>query len=208
MYSFTNDWFEKTALANWVKVLPEIRPSRILEIGSFEGASTCYLIDTLATTGPLEIHCIDNWDGGIEHQEGGTAPSDMRSVELRFKSNTEKAQSNAVRQVTLQVHKNSSHRALARLVADGKENYFDFIYIDGSHQAPDVLCDAVLAFKLLKVGGVMAFDDYLWTNELTSKVEILNCPKPAIDAFVNIHFQKLRVLNMPLYQLYLQKLSD
>jgi hypothetical protein len=39
-------------------------------------------------------------------------------------------------------------------------------------------------------------------------VDILRCPKPAIDAFVNIYYQKLRVLKMPLYQLYLQKLAD
>jgi predicted O-methyltransferase YrrM len=208
MYSFTTDWFAQTAKANWARLLPEIRPSRILEIGSFEGASACYLIETLASTGPLEIHCIDTWDGGIEHQVGGTAPSDMNAVQSRFKSNTEKALSLAIHQVDLHVHKNFSHRALVRLLADGKDNYFDFIYVDGSHQAPDVLCDAVLAFKLLKVGGVLAFDDYLWTNELTSAADILKCPKPAVDAFVNLYFQKVRVLNMPLYQLYLQKLSD
>ncbi len=208
MYSFTTDWFEQTAQANWAKLLPEIRPTRILEIGSFEGASTCFLMDTLAGSEALEIHCIDTWGGGIEHQEDGTAPSDMQAVESRFRRNTEHALSKAVHPVKLHIHKDLSHRALVRLLADGKENYFDFVYVDGSHQAPDVLCDAVLAFKLLKVGGVLAFDDYLWTNELTSAVEILRCPKPAIDAFVNIHFQKLRILKMPLYQFYVQKTSD
>jgi len=132
----------------------------------------------------------------------------MNEVEARFRINTENALSLATHPVDLQLHKDLSHRALARMLADGKENYFDFIYIDGSHQAPDVLCDAVLAFKLLKTGGTMAFDDYLWTNELTTAPEILKCPKPAIDAFVNINFQKIRILKMPLYQLYLQKLSD
>ena len=38
----------------------------------------------------------------------------------------------------------------------------DFIYVDGSHQAHDVLCDAILSFKLLRVGGIVCFDDYLW----------------------------------------------
>jgi predicted O-methyltransferase YrrM len=208
VYTFTTDWFAQTAQANWAKLLPDIRPARVLEIGSFEGASTCFLIDTLASSHALEIHCIDTWGGGIEHQAGGTAPSDMRAVESRFRRNTEHALSMAVHPVTLQVHKDLSHRALAGLLSDGRENYFDFVYVDGSHQAPDVLCDAVLAFKLLKVGGTLAFDDYLWTHELTSTVDILRCPKPAIDAFVNIYYQKLRVLKMPLYQLYLQKLAD
>ena len=39
-------------------------------------------------------------------------------------------------------------------------NNFDLIYIDASHYAPDVLSDAVLAFKLLKPGGILIFDDY------------------------------------------------
>jgi predicted O-methyltransferase YrrM len=208
VYSFTTHWFEQTAQANWAELLPDIRPARILEIGSFEGASTCYLMDTLADTGALEIHCIDTWDGGIEHQAGGSASTDMKAVEARFKNNTEQAMAKAIHPVDLHVHKSVSHRALAHLIAQGKDNYFDFIYVDGSHQAPDVLCDAVMAFKLLKVGGTLAFDDYLWTNELTSAPDILRCPKPAIDAFVNMNFRKIRVLKMPLYQLYLRKLSD
>jgi len=52
MYLFTTDWFAQTAKVNWAKLLPEILPSRILEIGCFEGASTCYLIDTLAKIVP------------------------------------------------------------------------------------------------------------------------------------------------------------
>ena len=39
---------------------------------------------------------------------------------------------------------------------------FDFIYIDSDHSPTAVLADAVLAWPLLKVGGVMIFDDYLW----------------------------------------------
>jgi len=37
---------------------------------------------------------------------------------------------------------------------------FDFIYIDGDHSSSQVLTDAVLAFRLLRTGGIMAFDDY------------------------------------------------
>lgn len=37
---------------------------------------------------------------------------------------------------------------------------FDVIYIDGEHEGPAVLEDAVLAFPLLKVGGIILFDDY------------------------------------------------
>ncbi len=80
--------------------------------------------------------------------------------------------------------------------------------MDGSHQAPDVLADAVFAFPLLKVGGLMIFDDYLWSMELPGQQDSFNMPKPAIDAFVNIYQRKVRVLSAPLYQLYVMKTAD
>ena len=42
------------------------------------------------------------------------------------------------------------------------EGEFDFIYIDGWHSAFGALADGVMTWPLLKVGGVMIFDDYLW----------------------------------------------
>ena len=36
----------------------------------------------------------------------------------------------------------------------------DLIYVDGSHEAQDVLFDGLLSYKLLKPGGIMIFDDY------------------------------------------------
>ena len=208
-YQFTTHWFALTAQANWETLLPSLKPTRILEVGSFEGASTCFLIEALAANGPIELHCVDTWAGGVEHQAGRDAAADMSAVEQRFLDNTRIAVANAPHAVDLVVHKTYSHLALSRLLAQGKQGYFDFIYIDGSHQAPDVLCDAVLAFKLLKVGGTLGFDDYLWVEEgLPSGRDPLQCPKPAIDAFVNNNFRKLKALSQPLYQLYLEKLSD
>jgi predicted O-methyltransferase YrrM len=209
VYTFTTDWFSLTAKDNWEQLLPRIRPQKILEIGCFEGASTCHLIDTLAVSGGLEIHSVDTWGGGIEHQAGGRAQTDMQAVEQRFVHNTQAAMAAAAQPVSLQVYKQDSHSAMARLIAQGQSGSFDFVYVDGSHQAPDVLFDAVLAFKLLKVGGTLAFDDYLWTEDLLpSQTDILRCPKPGIDAFTNVYFHKLRILRMPLYQLYMEKLSD
>ena len=197
---FTNAWFDGMARGVWDQLIPKINPRKILEVGSYEGASTAYLIESLGSSGPLEIHCVDSWEGGVEH-----AGTDMGSVEARFKHNTGLAIRKASHEVDLVVHKGLSDVCLARLLAPGGPGAFDFIYIDGSHQAPDVLSDAVLGFRLLKVGGVMAFDDYLWSENLPQGRDPLRCPKPAIDAFVNINFRKLTVISAPLYQLYVQK---
>ena len=68
---------------------------------------------------------------------------------------------------------------------------------------------AILAHKLVKNNGIIAFDDYLWSPEENGKQNYYHLVKPAVDAYVNIYQQKLHVLQMlPVYQLYIQKLSD
>ena len=207
-YQYTNRWFLDTAKNAWDHLIPQINPTKILEIGSYEGASTCYLIDSLANQKRIEIHCVDSWEGGIENKAGGFAESDMSAVEKRFIHNTGLSKSRAANRVDLICHKGYSDKELANLLAEGKQGYFDFIYIDGSHQAPDVLCDAVLSFRLLKTNGVIAFDDYLWAEALPYGVDPIRCPKPAIDAFTNIYCRKIRILPAPLLQLYVQKIGD
>jgi predicted O-methyltransferase YrrM len=105
------------------------------------------------------------------------------------------------------IHKGLSNKQLPKLLAEGKQGFFDFIYIDGSHQAPDVLLDAVLGFELLRDQGMMVFDDYLWQEPLAGGVDPVRCPKMAIDAFVNVYCRKLRVISAPLCQLYLHKIG-
>ena len=204
-YEFTQNWFDLLARGAWEHLIPQVNPHKVLEVGSFEGASACFLIQRLGKHHDLELHCVDTWEGGVEHQSGGF---DMSAVEARFRKNVELAKAGISHPLTLVTHKGPSDLCLANLLGQGKRNYFDFVYIDGSHQAPDVLCDAVLGFRLLKAGGVMAFDDYLWSEDLPQGKDPLRCPKPAIDAFVNLNFRKLNVLPAPLYQLYIQKVSD
>ena len=193
-YDFTNNWFESHAKGVWDLLIPQINPTRILEIGSYEGKSTCYLIEKLATSKEIEIHCVDTWEGGVEH-----SLINMTDVEKRFHHNTKLAISNVKKRVQISSHKGFSDIALSKLIAEGKQGYFDFIYVDGSHQAPDVLCDALLSFRLLKTNGVIAFDDYLWQEPLPYGTDPIRCPKPAIDAFTNIYCRKIRVLSAPLY---------
>jgi len=77
------------------------------------------------------------------------------------------------------------------------------IYIDASHYAPDVLSDAVIAFKLLKPGGMLIFDDYLWSGD----ENIVYYPKIAIDAFTNIFSKHIKLIPAPLNQIYVVKIN-
>jgi hypothetical protein len=55
-------------------------------------------------------------------------------------------------------HKDYSIYTLSRLLQNKEE--FDFIYTDGDHNAPGLLEDMVLSWKLLKVEGLLLVDDY------------------------------------------------
>lgn len=202
-YDFTSNWFDH-AKDQWRLFLGNKRPKTILEIGSYEGASACYLIDGLGAHYPIHLSCLDTWEGGIDNAAAG---HDMTAVEQRFLSNVEIACENAKHPVDLRVLKGRSDHILPRLLADGEAERFDLIYIDGSHQAPDVLFDAVVSLKLLKPGGTMIFDDYIWVDPHSEDRNILREPKVAIDAFVNIYAGQVAVMNRPVQQLFVRKLK-
>lgn len=192
-YEFTNTWFENSRPI-WDSIIPQLKPEKILEIGSYEGASSCYLIENASRH--IDIHCVDTWEGGEEHSN-----INMSDVEKRFHSNTQKAKKKSKYDVNIVVHKGYSDLQLAKLLTEDKSNYFDLVYVDGSHQSPDVIVDACLGFRLCRPGGIMIFDDYLWPL----KKEVNRTPKMAIDSFTNIYYDKVEILRAPLYQLYLQK---
>ena len=78
-YAFTNDWFTQN-IPVWDQMLAALKPQRILEIGAFEGRATCYLIEKFNDCEDgLEVHCVDTWQGGVEHEK-----SPMADVEGRF----------------------------------------------------------------------------------------------------------------------------
>jgi predicted O-methyltransferase YrrM len=206
-YDFTKYWFHDIE-PHFKSIVEMVLPGKILEIGSFEGLSTISIISYLTSFQPIEMHCVDSWGGSLEHLAGGHEAANMSEVEARFRKNVQIAISNSTFPVNLTIHKINSDIALSRMISNGMNNSFDMIYIDGSHQASDVLCDAVLSFRLLKIGGVMIFDDYLWAEPLVDGVDILRCPKIAIDAFTNIYRRKIRIIGAPIHQIYLEKLSD
>jgi predicted O-methyltransferase YrrM len=195
-YEFTALWFDQHA-ETWRQLFKHAQPERVLEIGSYEGRSACFMLDQY----PLlkEITCVDTWQ---------TTPdaSSMADVEHRFDCNIMHAQSHRTTRAKFRKLKGRSSELLPCLIA-AKER-FDWIYVDGSHEAADVLTDAIYSFHLLRVGGILIFDDYIWRNDATKGCDILNLPKPAIDAFTNIFHRKLTPIRAPLYQLYLQKMRD
>ena len=175
-YEFSTDWFTTHKIL-WNAVIQYLKPKRVLEIGSFEGRSACYLIAALNGIPGAEITCVDPWEQYWEMDRI------MSEVETKFDKNTSLALQ--ISSVKLRKIKGNSHRVMAKMLAEG-EPLFDLIYIDGSHLAADVFLDAALAYRLLRPGGVIIFDDSEYTKGENSG-ERFKHPKPAIDAFMYVY---------------------
>lgn len=193
--NFSVDWCS-VYFKSWKLLCKKYKPTKILEIGSFEGKSTKFWAELPNTE---HITCIDTWEGSIEHSD-----LDIHDIEKRFDQNHGWRQN-------LSKLKGKSFDILCSIQSTHRQ-FYDLIYIDGSHDPKDVLSDAILSFNLLKSGGIMIFDDYLWINRMRFgpwhgelPVQILPHPKIAIDAFCNIYEGNIRIISVD-YQLVLEKL--
>jgi Methyltransferase domain len=169
--TFSEDWFT-VHIPEWTRILAPLegRAVRVLELGSYEGLSACFVLWRLPDA---HVTCIDTF-AGIE----GYTPYGIETSGLdeRFDANVALIDASRVRKLV-----GTTHALLPQLVAE-QEGY-DLIYVDASHTALDVLADVALAWQLLVDGGVMIFDDY---GAAPPGEDPLLYPKPAIDAFVRL----------------------
>ena len=194
MREFTNTWFQQTAETNFINnLLPKKAQFKsAIEIGCYEGQATCWMLDHMAFD---EINCIDTWKGSAEHL--GVR---MQAVWERFARNTNYDNGGPVNVLT-----NESIYELAEYVQRREYHRFNFIYVDGSHLAKDVLTDAVLAWQILEPGGYLAFDDYTWTEKPRQEANPLDNPRLAIDAFYTIFRREAVILPSTQHQVWLMK---
>ena len=175
---FSADYFSQH-IPNWERWLGRLRgvPVGGLEIGSYEGRSTLWVMDNICTHVRSQLMCVDTWQGG-----GELPVADGDTLMNRFRDNLS---AHEQRVICLRGRSVEELPQLLRaLVMDGGKHGgppMDFVYVDGSHVAQDVLTDAVMAWPLLKSGGVMIFDDYAWRLN----PEPVKQPAMAIDAFLN-----------------------
>jgi len=186
---FITNWFEKTGKNNFekhIKFFSIMKNLRFLEIGCFEGMASVWMLKNVLIDVNSTLDVIDTFSGSIEHQKEELK---IKTLKDRFLENT------VLYHKKMIIHVGHSHKILRTL-----EKQFDFIYIDGSHQASDVIEDAILAFRILKPNGIMAFDDYKFDNIGNA----LQHPKIAIDAFITLFADKIQIIEKN-YQLFIRK---
>lgn len=184
---FTTDWFSmRTPAWNWAfrNHLTQVKAPRVLEIGSWEGLSANFILRALPDA---HLTCVDTWEGSDEH-----SGHRLRDVEARFDHNVKEFGSRVTK------WKGSSQEFLR----GNGEAVFDLIYVDGSHHFADVLVDSFLSHEVLRVGGIIIFDDYLWDEYENPR----DNARLAINAFISFHRRRYKVLEAG-YQLILKKLN-
>jgi predicted O-methyltransferase YrrM len=141
-----------------------------MEIGCWEGKTSRWLLEDAMCGWSPHLTVVDTFAGGEDHAEQHVSTAGVRD---RFIANV------APWRDRLRILEGTSFDVL-RGLGNAEDGTFDFCYIDGSHRADDTLADAILCWPLLRPGGVLVFDDYLWTM----CPEPHRRPGPAIDAFL------------------------
>jgi predicted O-methyltransferase YrrM len=167
---FTYDW-ASVHFPIWEKFISSSDTRNILEVGCFEGRATVFFLEHCPGSC---VTCIDAFLG-----------SKPKEFESHFDANTA-AYGQRVEKI-----KEYSVLALHQLVREGR--LFDVIYIDCDHRRDGVLMDSLLAWKLLKDGGLLMWDDYL----LHLHLPMTERPKQAIDIFLNeLYAAEIEVVHM------------
>lgn len=171
--TYTTDWFTIN-IPNWETLLERFKGKpqlRYLEVGCFQGRSLVWMLENILTHETSTADAVDSWAGSPEHSD-----EQKKDLFMIFLNNVSSYPVDKIN-----IHRGYSYSILRRDFSVGYD-MFDIIYIDADHKASSVLEDAILAFRLLKPGGVMIFDDY----QIENTDHDINFPKIAIDAFCHI----------------------
>jgi hypothetical protein len=166
-YIFSNDSFTYH-LTVWKQALSEFKNKpniHYLEVGPLEGRALLWMVENILTDPTSTATAIEAF-------VTKTLLNNIKKSKLENK---------------IKIIDGYSQVELKKL----PHNYFDIIYIDGDHYSSAVLMDAMLSWPLLKVGGILIFDDYLWKID---KFPPNERPQMAIDAFISSHQDHIDVI--------------
>ena len=113
--------------------------TRSLEIGFAHGYSTVWILDALNERERAVHTAIDPFEKSMWHGIGLVQAGRLRTT------------------AKLEWVADYSIHVLSRMIKERAS--FDLIYIDGNHRFDDVLVDFYLADQVMRVGGLLVFDD-------------------------------------------------
>lgn len=170
------NWFAKSAIDNFATYLIQdtgLPDLNYLQLGAYTGDASVWLLDNILTGQGSRLTDVDTWQGSDEEEHKSM---DFNDVYETYKKKLEPYQERL-----LALRSDTVTALINDLNYQGNE--YDFIYVDADHTTVGVLLDAELGWRLLKSGGIMAFDDLTWGSHLPPS----QSPKAGILLFAERH---------------------
>ncbi len=124
------------------------------EIGVWEGRFSEVILDVCT---PVRLHLIDPWE--YDPRFGNTGFGRKKNAE-RMPQMHEQVAAKFAGDDRVVLHRATSQEALLGM----EDASLDWVYIDGNHNAPFVGTDLALSSRKVRPGGVIAGDDYHWSD--------------------------------------------
>ena len=178
------NWFDAYAKPNFERFLTPLSGKddlTFLQLGAYTGDASLWILDNVKSAVLVDV---DTWEGSDEEVH----------KKINF-SEVERVYDKKVHGRTVK-HKGTSVEYLVKSLFD-----YDFVYVDADHTAASVLLDGELAWRNLKSGGIMAFDDYEWGADLPAYLS----PKLGVNLFLHRHQGEFELLDKGL-QVWIRKI--
>jgi len=155
---------------------------KILELGSFEGLSTVFLLKTFINS---TVYSCDSFTFGENKNLATNSNFD------RFKKNTNKFLSR------FKFHKKNTDDFFYK-----NKLIFDIIYVDAFHRYDYLIKDAVNSFLALTPNrGVIIFDDFMWDRYDDYRL----MPARAIIEFYSKYRKNLEIVHLGYQAIFIKK---
>lgn len=187
------NWFELSAKANFERFLTPLAGKErlgFLQLGAYTGDASVWMAKYILTGKYSILMDVDTWQGSDEEAHHAMDFADVRKTYLEKVTPYNVIHSYIG--TTVDFFHEYNHKEIN-----------DFIYIDADHTTVGVLVDAELGWRRLKHGGIMAFDDYTWGQELPPEL----APALGIDLFLAKHNGEYKILAENA-QVWIQKNDD
>lgn len=144
--SFTEEWFAPPSVEYLCELVEQVAPipGLIVEIGSWEGRSTCALANAAH---PRMVHAVDTWEGSPGEISSELAKD--RDVFTRWTQNiAELTKGNVI-----------AHRMGWREYVPQIDQPIALAFIDAEHTYREVFDNVTALLPLMSKGGVLCGDD-------------------------------------------------
>ena len=185
---------QKTDHKDWDIYLNTFIDKKIncLEIGSYKGDTTVWMLKNLCKNKDSRVYSVDPWE-----ESPGYLNINFKDIEKTFDENV-KNSGKGTQNVKMKMFSTEAFNTLIN-----KKITFDIIFIDNSHEAKNIMRDAVLYWDLLNENGILIFGDYEWDKLNKDYLR----PSIAIDSFIHIYKPELQVIFKG-YQLMVEKINN